>query len=80
MSRPNLPHVPLWCGAAYRLVEVGTGTVMPVRLLRASQLSYPRIHVFEHLDISYPIEELEVVEMQAGEFYYMNNEMQLELA
>jgi hypothetical protein len=80
MSRPNLPHVPLWCGAAYRLVDQTDGTTIPARLLRASQMAYPRIHTFEHLDISFPIKELEVVEMKPGGFYYMNSEIHLELA
>jgi hypothetical protein len=43
-------------------------------------MTYPRIHAFEHLDISFPIKELEVIEVEPGNFFYMNSEMQLELA
>jgi hypothetical protein len=80
MSRPSLPHVPLWCGAAYRLIDVNGTTVLPVRLLRASSLAYPRIHTFEHLDISFPVKEIQVVEITRGSYTYLNKEIHLELA
>lgn len=80
MARPKLPHVPLWSGAAYRLVDLKGDTEIPMRLIRTSSMAYPRIHIFEHLDIAFPIKELEVVEVEPGSYQYMNTEMQLELA
>lgn len=75
-SRPRLPHVPLWRGAAYRLIP-GHGDEIPVRLILASAVPHPRTHIFEHLD---SFEEYQVHEEQPGRFYMDTREITVEFA
>lgn len=77
-STPRLPRIPLWQGAAYRLVlGDSSGNEVPVRLILASVVSLPRTHIFEHLGTS---EEYSVQEREAGRFYMDQREIAVEFA
>jgi hypothetical protein len=73
---PKLPHLPLWRGAAYRLVRA-TGDEIPVRLVLASAMPHPRTHIFEHLDT---FEEYHVKELEPGRFSLDSHEITVHFA
>lgn len=77
MTTPKLPHVPLWKGAAYRLIATDTGVVTPVRLHLASSLPIPRVHTVQRLEDDVCID---VLEFSLGDFYIGNAPVSLELA
>lgn len=74
-EQPRLPHLPLWQGAAYRLIR--KTDIIPVRLVLASVLQHPRTHIFEHLDT---FEEYTVQEHAPGQFCMDNAEITVEFA
>jgi hypothetical protein len=74
-ARAKLPHLPLWQGAAYRLVC--DTDVIPVRLVLASVLPFPRTHVFEHMD---SFDEYAVEETEPGHFSLDTRKITVEFA
>ena len=66
---PNLPHVPLWNGAAYIVLVKEDALEIPARLVMGSVLALPRTHHFETLkDCS----EIIVHEKERGTFCFAN--------
>ena len=59
----GLKHVPLWRGAAYRLVTFSD--TIPTRLVETSPRPWPRVHVFQHLGTA---EAITVTELSSGNF------------
>lgn len=82
-SSMNLPHLPLWPGAVYRLVVCSSDPpeakreIIPVRLLSTTQLPFPRTHVFEHPGDDLPIT---VTEHSSGKFFIENTPITIEFA
>lgn len=68
MKVPELPHIPLWCGVAYRLrfLENDDEEDLPVRLKHTPTTSCPRTHIFETLEND---DEVHVRERTSGDFF-----------
>lgn len=72
----GLKHIPLWNGAAYRIVQ-SNGTVIPVRLLSGSLRPSPREHTFQHLGTD---EEVKVTELSSNNFSLNGERVRVEFA
>lgn len=73
----NLPHVPLWEGAAYRVLSLDGSEEIPLRLVVASACRFPRSHVFQRLQDD---RDVDVVERERGQFFIGTSPVVLKLA